>query len=405
MRLSEKSPMNLVISKVLADFGQVNLKAYGNALLGYLEGFFRVSSPRSYPRNLDIVLTKACNLRCKFCISYGSFKGQRWMNFSLYEQIARRLFPFVAKVFFCSGGEPMLYPRLREALKLAKHYRTMTSMVSNGTLLDRHIAQWLVQDQSLHDLRISFDGARKETVESIRRGANFESILANLEYLTALKKERGLIYPRLSFHYVVMKSNLEELPEIFKICAQRGLYQVQVTYLNVANDLDPQESLFHHRDLAAQVFAEARTRAREFGIQLDLPPLIGQDKGLRRCLWPWQFCQIDSDGSLRCCYRSWRQRLGFFSEGFETHWRGEHYQKLRRTLDSPSPYFPYCRYCPIRLGLNREVSHKQSLHAESYVIPGLERLQVPFNLRFEENYSSFVELKAVPGTDDLSLLT
>jgi MoaA/NifB/PqqE/SkfB family radical SAM enzyme len=397
--------MNLDISKVLADCTQVNLKAYGNALLGYLEGFFRVSRPRSYPGKLDIVLTKACNLRCKFCISYGSSKGQRWMNFALYEQIARRLFPFVHTVFFCSGGEPMLYPRLREALKLAQQYRTMTFMVSNGTLLNRHIAQWLAQDQSLHELRISFDGARKKTLESIRRGANFEGILANLEYLTALKKERGLTYPRLSFHYVVMRSNLEELPEIFKICAQCGLYQVKVTYLNVANDIDPQESLFHHRGLTAQVFAEARTRAREFGIQLDLPPLIGQDKGLRRCLSPWQFCLIDSDGSIRFCYRSWRQRIGFFSEDFETNWRGEHYQKLRRTLDSPTPYFPYCRYCPTRLGLNQESFHKMSLHAESYVITGLEHLQVPFNLRFEETCNSFVELKAMSETDDLPSLT
>lgn len=397
--------MNLDISKVLADLPQVNLKAYGNALLAYLEGFFRVSRPRSYPGTLDIVLTKACNLRCKFCISYGSPKGQHWMNFALYEQIARRLFSFVHSVNFCSGGEPLLYPRLREALKLARQYRTMAFMVSNGTLLDRYTAQWLAQDQSLHELRISFDGARKKTVESIRSGANFESILANLEYLTALKRERGLTYPRLSFHYVVMRSNLEELPEIFKICAQHGLYQVKVTYLNVANDIAPEESLFHHRELAAQVFAESQTRAREFGIQLDLPALVGQDKDLRRCLRPWQFCQIDPDGSIRFCYHSWRQRIGFFSEDFETLWRGEHYQKLRRTLDSPTPYFPYCRHCAARLGFNQESSHNQRLHAESYVIPGLEHLQVDFNLRFEENRNSFVELKAVPETIDFPLLT
>ena len=385
--------MNIDTSKM--HLSRINLRACANALLGSLESFFQVPRPRSYPGNLDIVLTKACNLRCKFCISYGSSKDQHWMNFALYEQIARRLFPCAHTVYFCSGGEPMLYPWLREALKLTKQYRTITYMLSNGTLLDRHTARWLVQDQSLHELRISFDGARKKTLESIRVGANFESILVNLEYLTALKRERGLTYPRLSFHYVVMRSNLEELPEIFKICAQRGLYRVKVSYLKIANDIDPQESLFHHRDLTAQVFTEARTRARDFTIQLDLPPLIGQDNGLHRCLRPWEFCQIDPDGAIRFCYNSWRQRLGYFSEDFEAIWRGEHYQELRRTLSSPKPYFPYCRYCSTRLGLNHESSHNQSLHAESYVIPGLEHLQVPFNLRFEENYRSFLELKVV----------
>lgn len=397
--------MNLNIAKIFADFSLVNPKVYKNVLLGWLEGFLQVSRPRSYPWKLDLVLTKACNLRCKFCISYGSAKSQRWMDFALYERIARRLFPVVHTVFFCSGGEPLLYPRLREALKLARRCRTMTFMVSNGTLLDRQNAQWLAQDQSLHELHISFDGARKETVERIRRGANYEGILANLEYLTALKKERGLTYPRLSFHYVVMRSNLEELPEIFKICAQLGLYQVKVTYLNVTNDIAPRESLFYHRDLAAQVFAEARARAREYGIHLDLPPLIGRDQGLRRCLWPWQFCQIDTDGSVRFCYHAWRQRLGFFPEDFETIWRGGHYQQLRRTLNSATPYFLYCRHCSTRLGFNLESSHLQRLHADTYVIPGLEHLQVPFNLRSEENYQSFAERQEVPRPDELWLPT
>jgi MoaA/NifB/PqqE/SkfB family radical SAM enzyme len=393
--------MNLNLAKIFADFPLVNPKAYGNVLLGCLEGFLRVPGPRSHPWKLDLVLTKACNLRCKFCISYGSSQSRRWMDFALYERIARRLFPVVHTVFFCSGGEPLLYPRLREALRLARRYRTMTFMVSNGTLLDRHTAQWLARDQSLHELHISFDGARKETVESIRRGANYDGILANLEYLTALKKARGLTYPRLSFHYVVMRSNLEELPEIFKICAQRGLYQVKVTYLNVTNDIAPEESLFYHRDLAVRVFAEARARAREYGILLDLPRLIGRDQGLRSCLWPWRFCQIDTDGSVRFCYHAWRQRLGFFSEDFETIWRGEPYRQLRRSLNSAAPYFLYCRHCSTRLGFNRESAHLQSLHADAYVIPGLEHLQVPFNLRSEENYQSFAELKANPQPDDL----
>jgi len=377
------------LTGALALLKQVNPGAYLNAFLAYASGRLRVTKPRSLPLKLDIILTKACNLRCTFCISYGSLTGERWMDFGLYERIARRLFPTAFSVLFCSGGEPLLYPRLREALKLAQTQRTATIMVSNGMLLDRETARWLVADQSLHDLRISFDGASKETLERIRRGARYETILENLAYLTHLKRRQGRVFPRLSLRYVVMKSNAPELPEIFRVVAPQGVERVEAVSLIVANDLDFQESLFNHRQLAAEVFAQARCQARQYGIALKLPPLPGSDAGRRRCRQLWEFCQIDTDGSIRICYPSWRQRLGFFDDGFERVWRGLHYQRLRQTVDSSIPYFPYCRHCYVHQGFNQKSSHHQELQPEAYTIPGLEDLQVPFNERRQENLDAW----------------
>lgn len=384
------------LENALAVIRQVNPRAYFNAFRGYCEGLLRVARPLSSPTILDIILTKACNLRCTFCISYGSLKGDRWMDFGLYERIAHQLFPRAHSLFLCSGGEPLMYHRVRDALQLARRYRVSTFMASNGTLLNRETAQWLADDQSLQELWISFDGSRKETLERIRLGANYEQILENIGYLSALKKKRGLLFPKLAFRYVIMRSNAEEMPEIFKICARYGLDQVKIKYLEVANDLEADETLFHHRQLAAEVFAEARRRAKEWGIGLQLPPLPGRDNRPHKCLVPWRFCQIDTDGSVRFCYRSWRQRLGFFDSGFNDLWRGEVYQKIRRTLDSDSPYFPYCQYCYARRGFNWEASHNKNLHTDAYTISGLEHLQIPFNQRVEENVSSWRQRKAAP---------
>lgn len=370
---------------------KTNPRAHFNGIVNYAEALMGKVAPVSMPVGLDIILTKACNLRCTFCVSYGSLKGERWMSFDLYERIARELFPTALNLFICSGGEPLLYPRIRDALRLARDYRTLVTMTSNGMLLDEEIARWLVADQSLHEFCISFDGARKETLERIRRGANFEKILGNLGYLSRLKKDARASFPRLWFRYVVMRSNIEELPEIFKICAERGLYKVVVKYLNVSNDIEFDESLFNHRELAEQVFAEARSRAKEYGVQVDLPPLPGQDNRARRCLTPWQFCQFDTDGSIRFCYHSWRQRIGFFDDGFRSIWRGQHYQRIRATVNTGDPYFPYCNYCDVQCGFDKESSHNQKLHEDSYVIPGLEDLQISFNERLEENVSSFKE--------------
>jgi MoaA/NifB/PqqE/SkfB family radical SAM enzyme len=266
-------------------------------------------------------------------------------------------------------------------------------MTSNGMLLSKKTAEWLVSDQSLHELCISFDGAVKQTLERVRVGAKYEQILGNIEYLSALKKKQRMLYPRLWFRFVIMRSNAEELPDMIDLCRRYGLYRVDVVYLNVTNDIDFSESLFNHPQLASEVFAEARRRAKDRRIELRLPPLPGQDEPIKACYYPWEFCQIDTDGSVRICYRCWRQRLGFFQDGFSSIWRGEHYRKIRESLHTNSPYYPYCLYCGDRLGCNWEGTHNQRLHSDLYLIPGLEKWQVPFNERAEENVSSLGEMK------------
>ena len=91
------------------------MKALANVALTYTESWLRLSRPVSLPVILDIALTKACNLRCTFCISYGSLSGNHWLDYGLYERIAAELFPTAWDVQFCSGGEPFLYPKIRAA--------------------------------------------------------------------------------------------------------------------------------------------------------------------------------------------------------------------------------------------------------------------------------------------------
>jgi MoaA/NifB/PqqE/SkfB family radical SAM enzyme len=379
---------------ILDALGQVNGRAWLNAALNYGEKLLRIPTPRSMPVSLDVILTKACNLRCVFCISYSSVTGDRWMPFELYEQVAARLFPTAHNVNFCSGGEPFLYPRIRDALALARRHRTKTVVVSNGMALNAATADWVVSDQALHELKISFDGATKETLERIRRGANYDTVLANIARLDRLKRERGVRCPRIGIRYAVMKSNAEELPAMPGLCARHGVERLDVVYLNVTNDMDFGESLYNHPDLAARVFAGAKREGAAQGVRVNLPPLPGQDRHDRRCSKPWHFCQVDADGAIRFCYKAWRQRLGFFQDGFDNVWRGPHYRRIRETVDSGSPYFPYCQFCAVRRGLDWESSHNQKLHEDAYVIPGAEDLQIPFNERREENVTALKQPKA-----------
>lgn len=386
--------MNLQLNRALTVLYRVNAKALMNALVNCCEEVLRVSRPMSLPRTVDIALTKACNLRCVQCISYGSARDARWLPFELFERIAEALFPTSLKVEFCSGGEPFLYRKIRDALAMARRYRNVTDVTSNGMLIDRETADWLLEDQTLHDLRVSFDGARKETLERIRRGARYETILNNIKYLATSKQDRGLSFPRLSLRFSIMRSNADEFLEIFELCDKHGFQCVQVQYLIVANNMDLQESMYFHRELCEDIFGKAKLLADRYGVALELPPLMSPEKQTRRCLHPWQAMRIDTDGSIRFCGRSWRQRVGFWDDGWDSVWRGDVLQQIRRTVDSDEPYFPYCLYCSSRRGFDREGSMAVEPGSDLYVIPGLEELQVPFNLRFEESSSAFKQAKS-----------
>ena len=128
--------MSVAWNDIVDALGQVNGRVWANAALNYGEALLRIVQPLSMPVSLDVVLTKACNLRCVFCVSYSSVTGERWMPFELYARIAARLFPTAHNVNFCSGGEPFLYPRIRDALALARRHRTKTVVVSNGMAIN-----------------------------------------------------------------------------------------------------------------------------------------------------------------------------------------------------------------------------------------------------------------------------
>ena len=113
-----------------------------NTVLSRLERKRRMARPRAYPRELDLVLTKACNLNCTFCIS-STVGDNRWLDYGLFERVAAELFPRASRLSLCSGGEPLLYPRLRDVLRTAQGHGVKTLMVSNGMLLTADIGSFI----------------------------------------------------------------------------------------------------------------------------------------------------------------------------------------------------------------------------------------------------------------------
>ena len=109
----------------------------------------------SYPKRIYLELTNECNLACPFCL-----KSQRSLcslDLVTVEKVMRESRGFCDYFYFHVQGEPLLYPKLPEALALAEKYQINIQLVTNGTLLAEK-QEMLLQAKALRKVAVSLPG-------------------------------------------------------------------------------------------------------------------------------------------------------------------------------------------------------------------------------------------------------
>ena len=339
-----------------------------NTVLNEAEVRLQSAVVHSLPQNVDIVLTKACNLACTFCVDYET-PGAKRISIENFEKVARQLFPTARLVSICSGGEPYLHKGLEDLLRVARRYRVATWVLSNGMLLREDRVRTIVREGLITTHGFSVDGFRASTVESLRVNAKLDTVLEKIRMVLRVRAEERKREPRTIIRYALMRSNVEELPDAVERWGEMGIDRMDCGYLAVCNGIDPQESLYFHQDLMSRVFAEARRAAARYPrLRLNLPPTVRDEQPKRehpaRCRAPWRFVKIDTDGRILPCYRAWEAiNMGKVYDGdglaFHDIWNSDKYQALRRTVndDTVKKSFPFCARCDYRYGWGDLAQH------------------------------------------------
>ncbi len=144
------------------------------------------------PPHLDIELTNRCNLFCDQCPYHGKnkiFEQTPWdMNFEMFKKIINEACTKnVRSVKLSFSGEPLLYPRIIEAIKYAKCRGLKVNINSNGILLDKDTSIKLMKSQL--DVLILSD-------------YNLDAQLKGIAILQAQKQTFRINHP-----YILMKTN------------------------------------------------------------------------------------------------------------------------------------------------------------------------------------------------------
>lgn len=308
------------------------------------------------PMHLWINTSNICNLNCIMCGRQGenflTANPIKFMDEIIFQKAARECFPTLCRLNLSITGEPTLSPHFPEILKTAKKYRVKVNINTNVMLLNQGDTMQLILENG-GEVVASFDGATKATFETIRRGSCFEEIVAALDRFHLLRQE---IYPprrpRLTFSIVIMRKNIEELPDIIQKIKQWQPDGGAIVHVAPHSPSMESESLKHYPELSDHYLQLARQEAKNLGLELHFPPLFKEQVPAPAgspvfCALLWSQSWIMEDGTITtCCHPSpARPRCGNLKQQtFAEIWNGPVYRALRRGMAQGNPH-PMCYNC------------------------------------------------------------
>ncbi|MBI1911082.1 MAG: radical SAM protein [Deltaproteobacteria bacterium] len=158
-----------------------------------------------FPLFIDVEVTSGCNLKCPFCV-HTHKRGDIRDGLMRFETFKRLIDEGVENelygVKFNIRGEPCVHPDIAKFVAYAKSNGLKDVYFNtNAMLLTEGLSRELI-DAELDRISVSFEGYSKKVYESYRVGADFDTVVKNIETLQKLKKARGVEYPKVRVQMV-----------------------------------------------------------------------------------------------------------------------------------------------------------------------------------------------------------
>ena len=312
---------------------------------------------QSLPLVAKIEVTNRCNLQCIMCRQETWKQSIKDLDFNLFKEL-EVIFPTLLSAYLYGIGEVLTYPYTMEMFDYLLSFEINVGILTNGILINNEMGEEWVE-KGLYKLSISIDGATRYTYEKIRRGASYDRLFANISMINQLKRKYNVQRPIITFNFVVMRDNIQELPDVVDMASLYGVEEVIVSDLIVFFDTMREQSVSYDDVLCKESFYEAEIRAKRNNLKLFLPVPYRFQKNLKiksddkvnptvinSCTEPWSSFWLTSGGIVTpCCY--WMKPMGDLKRNdFLTIWNNSHYQHLRKKVNTEWRN-TLCRRCAI----------------------------------------------------------
>jgi radical SAM protein with 4Fe4S-binding SPASM domain len=311
---------------------------------------------RQMPKTIHLNLTEKCNLRCRICKpeDFTSYAGSASLSREVIDKVIAEAFDSLTQLRLDSAGELLLSPHLPYVLEEATKRSIPIFVSTNGLLITEEKAEMLCSS-SLDIIQISCDSPNRETLEWIRRGADFDRLIRGTEILVRTRERHGGKRPRIDFHAALLQQNLHQLPDLVRMAKNLGIEGVGVAYGFIHSFMDPEWAVFWEKERCNGIVKESFQLAKELGISFNAPILFNAPRAIsttRHCQYLFEWSYVQPTGKVYpCCIGAGDFECGDLNgESFSEVWFGERYEKLRSTYDTPNPAYYKCASCYISAG-------------------------------------------------------
>jgi len=132
-------------------------------------------------------------------------------------------------------GEPLVYRHFDEIIDLCVQYGVKLNLTTNGTFPGRGALAWAKRIVPVtSDVKISWNGAKKETQEAIMQGVKWEKVLENVRIFIRVRDEHAASVGnrcRVTLQMTFLETNVKELADIIQLAASLGIDRVKGHHL------------------------------------------------------------------------------------------------------------------------------------------------------------------------------
>lgn len=296
------------------------------------------------PLMLEIQITKACNLKCKYCYAALETLNKKDFSFDEIKEIIDEFHGMGTRIVRILGGEPLIRKDIGDIIRYLRSKDIFIEMATNGLFIER----WLDDLQYLDILQISIDG-NETSHDAVRGMGSYRAMLKGLEAavnarlpvrihgvfnkisIEASKESPVVALAELSRKYHVPFNFCQYvLGEEDKKCGIN-----KPAYVSFADTRKYHEELMSYKNKKYKFF-NSIAAMKQIGNWLDpdRDVLYDQERDhipayFTRCRAGELYCFLDSDGSLYPCVPLWKKGANIKEIGIRKAWKSVQEERRR----------------------------------------------------------------------------
>jgi len=288
------------------------------------------------PDNLVIFPTNKCILNCVMCWRHGQPSEKTDAELTRDVLLGLVENSNVKTIQFTGGGEPLVYPFIKDAMALVKEKGIYGSLTTNGVFLDRFLD--FLEEIRWDEVNVSLDG---DFIihDEIRGNGVFSKATKNLQEVGGNIKK--------GISVTIQKQNCQILSKMIKVAADVDAKNVRFqpqypfqteTLLSELDETIAREQLILANHLATAL--HITTNASLYVVE----PLEWYKCEPTFCCHPFISSVIDAEGNVRVCCIKENPMGNINQQSFQKIWTGKKYEEIRK-LSTKGEMFRFCKHC------------------------------------------------------------